>query len=405
MTVEEILAALQAILDEAASEGERELTEDEMNRYEQLEGKLVAARRAVEIRKRNTAYHVVDPNIAPAVNVGTQRRDDTYERAFDHFMRTGQKNSDLIEVRDQTKGTTTEGGFLVPETFRNKLVECIEDFGGLAANVETITTQGGNTMPFPTIDDTANLATIVAEASAPATGTGDDLVFGEKELGAYRYVAPGADNFTAFEPSADGLRVSVELLQDSAFDIQALVQRKLGERIARAQSRHWAAGTGSGQPQGINQAAGPSDTWTAAAPTYDDLIDAIHSVDPFYRRSAKWAFNDATLALIEKIKDSNNDPVWRPLGALIGDKPSDGMLMGYPVVIDQGFPDYTDGSGNEFGVFGDLREAYVIRRVRDVQMIVDPYTRARFGQVQYWVWARADGLVQNDCAVSVLKND
>lgn len=402
MTVEEILAALQAILDSADG---RDLTEDEIGRYEELEGKLTAARRSAEVRKRAEALTFVPP---AALNVGVAKA-PVEDRAFDDFLRgradTATYRQAGMQVRNQTKGTTTEGGFLVPESFRNKLIECIESFGGLAENVEVITTSDGRDLPYPTLDDTANSAVIVAEGAAPATGTGADLVFGEKTLHAYRYVAPGADNFTAYEPSADGLRVSVELLQDSAFDIEALIRRKLGERIARAQAVHWARGTGSSQPSGIINASGLSDTWTAAAPTYDDLVDAIHSLDVYYRRQAKWAFNDATMAKIEKIKDSNNDPVWRPLGALIGDKPSDGMLMGYPVVIDNGFADYSDGSGNKFGVFGDLREAYVIRRVQDVQVIVDPYTRARFGEVSYWVWARADGQVQNDCAVSVLKND
>lgn len=396
--MEEILAALQAILDQAQG---RDLTEDEVARYEELEGHLTAARRSQEIRKRHDAYGAVPP---AALNVGVARvtHDDEQTRQFDAYLRG---RGDSVQYRNQTKGTAAEGGYLVPETFRNKLVECVEAFGGLADNVEVITTETGADMPFPTLDDTANSAVIVAEATPAPTGTGADLVFGEETLRAYRYVAPGADNFTPYEPAADGLRVSVELLQDSAFDIQALIVRKLGERIARAQAVHWARGTGSGEPEGIINAGGPSDTWTAAAPTYDDLIDAIHSLDPYYRMNAKWAFNDATMAKIEKIKDSNNDPVWRPVGALIGDKPSQGMLLGYPVVIDQGFADYTDGSANKFGVFGDLREAYVIRRVRDVQVIVDPYTRARYGEVQFWVWARADGLVQNSCAVSVLKND
>lgn len=402
MTIEDILASLQGILDRA--EG-RNLTDDEVAEYEGLEEQLRSARKDQEVRTRNAAYRVVTNTVGqPRAAVSTKSDEEQYRAAFDAYMRTGQKNDDLVQFRNQTKGTAAEGGYLVPEEFRRKLVECIESFGGLAANVETITTATGADMPFPTLSD-QNSGVLVAEASPAATGTGADMVFGEKTLKAYRYVAPGGDNVMSPEAHADGLRVSVDLLQDSAFDLEALIRRVLGRRIARLQATHWVTGTGSGQPQGITLASGVSDTWTAAAPTYNDLIDAIHSLDSEYRPRAKWAFNDTTMALIEKIVDSNGDPIWRPLGALIGDSPSNGQLLGYPVVIDNSFPDYTDGSGNKFGVFGDLKEAYVIRRVRDVQLIVDPYTRAWNGEVQYWVWARADGLVQNDCAVSVLKND
>lgn len=402
MTIEQILASLQEIVERAK---DRDFTDEEVEEYEGLERQLKAAQRTAELRSRDAAYRVVTNTVGqPRAAVSTKSDEEQYRAAFDNYLRTGEKNSDLIQFRNQTKGTASEGGYLVPEEFRRKLVECIESFGGLAANVETITTATGAEMPFPTLSD-QNSGVLVSEASPAATGTGADMVFGEKILRAYRYVAPGGDNVMSPEAHADGLRVSVELLQDSAFDLESLIRRVLGRRIARLQATHWATGTGSGQPQGITLATGPSDTWTAAAPTYDDLIDAIHSLDPEYRPRAKWVFNDTTMALIEKIQDSNGDPIWRPLGALIGDSPSNGQLLGYPVVIDNSFPDYTDGSGNEFGVFGDLKEAYVIRRVRDVQMIVDPYTRAWNGEVQYWVWARADGLVQNDCAVSVLKND
>ena len=48
MNVEEILAALQAILDGA---NDRELTDEEVERYEQLEGKLETRRKRDEIEK------------------------------------------------------------------------------------------------------------------------------------------------------------------------------------------------------------------------------------------------------------------------------------------------------------------------------------------------------------------
>jgi hypothetical protein len=46
----------------------------------------------------------------------------------------------------------------------------------------------------------------------------------------------------------------------------------------------------------------------------------------------------------------------------------------------------------------------VIRRVSDIQLIVNPYTRANEGQVEYTVWARADGVPQNKFAYASLLN-
>jgi HK97 family phage major capsid protein len=129
MTVEELLAALQAIIDEAGGEG-AQLSEDQIERYEKLEVQLTTARKAGELRKRHEAYKTVAT--APLVNVGTEKVDNTLERAFSSYLRTGKENADLVELRAQSEGTGTEGGYLVPDGFRDKLVERQKAFGGLA---------------------------------------------------------------------------------------------------------------------------------------------------------------------------------------------------------------------------------------------------------------------------------
>jgi len=398
MTVEEILAALQAIIDAAKNPDgtERPLTDEEAQRYEQLEGQLKTAQKDNEIRQRNAAYNTTVPGaaLAAAVHVGTAKEGDTLERAFDHYLRTGRENADIVELRAQSVGTDSAGGFLVPDTWRQKLQERLKDFGGLATAVEEISTSGGEPLRWPTLDDTANSGVIATEGTAPASG-GADLVFGEKVLGAFRYVAPGTGQLP--------LRVSLELLQDAMFDIQGLVQRKLGERIARSQAAHWVTGNGTTEPFGLD--TGTSGTaFTSAGITYAELVNAVHEVDPAYRTTASWTFNDATLAKIESIVDTTGRPILNDANAGIAAGPNNKSLLGYPVVIDQAWPTYTDGGTNKWGAFGDLRQGYVIRRVQDLTLIVDPYTRVNEGQVQYVLWARADGVPQDTNAYRVLIN-
>lgn len=395
LTVEDIVAALQDIID--AAEG-RPLSDEEVQRYESLEVQLRNAQRSVEIRSRQQAYTApVNGGLATAVHVGTARRDDTLERAFDSYIRTGRENADLVELRAQGTSPDTAGGFLVPETMRNKIVDRLKAFGGLATAVEEIVTSSGEPLRWPTLDDTANAGVIAPENTAPASG-GADLVFGEKVLGAFKYVAPGAGNLP--------LRVSVELLQDSAFDVQGLVTRKLGERIGRRQAVDWVTGNGTTEPFGIDTGTAVAvDTFDAAAPTYDELVDAVHQVDPAYRMNAVWSFNDATMAMVEKVLDANGRPLLNPAAEGIATGPHTTTLLGYPVVIDQAWPTYTDAAATKWGVFGDLRSGYVIRRVKDLTLIVNPYSRANEGQVEYTLWARADGVPQDTAAYRVLVNE
>lgn len=396
MTAEDILAALQQILDQADLQDGGALTEDQVQRYEALEAQLAVVNKSNELRKRHAAYKT--DVTRPLVNVGVAKEDKTLERAFTHYLRTGKENADLVELRAQSEGTTTEGGFLVPEGFRQKLIDRMKAFGGIANDAETITTDSGNALPWPTVDDTANVGEIVAEGGTFSDGA--DLVFGTEELKAFSYMAGGG--------AATPLRVSLELTQDSAFDVEGLVSRKLGQRIARIQAVHLVAGSGVNEPKGITTGkAGVGIAHNAVGVTYFDLIDMIHSVDPAYRETGcRWAFNDQSLATLEKLTDSNGDPIWRPFAAIsttIGDAPSKGELLGYPVTIDQQFPDIAAADATvNWGVFGNLSEGYVIRRVRDVAILVNPYTRMANRQVEYSCWARMDATQQNTFAYSAL---
>ena len=392
MTVEELIDAMKALV-EAATAEDRELTEEEADRYETLEGQLTTARRSQEIQKRQAAY------TAPQVmrRVATTTADDTIGRAFEHYLRTGQANHDLVELRAQGEGVGTEGGFLVPSEFRDKIVDRMVAFGGVAGEVETITTSTGSPLEFPTLDDTASEGEIIAEG-AQYTG-GEDLVFGTKSLGAYKYTSSGA--------SSAPLRVSVELLQDSAFDVAALVARKMGERIARAQAAHWINGTGAGEPQGLLGSTITADETVDVADVidYDDLLDLETLLDPAYETNAKWIMSKATWSVVRAIVDGNSRPlVMEQAVSGIGAKPSP-SLLGYPVVLDQEALDFGSATGPSSNIaLGDFREAYVIRRVTNLTVVVNPYTRANFGQVEYTAWERADGIVQNRNAYVVLAN-
>ncbi len=388
-TLEDVLQQLQAILEGAAN---RDLTDDEVARYEALEGRMSAMKRSEEIRKRNAAYRDAAPG--QILHVATAKKDDGLERAFGAFIRTGIPNQDIVQLRAQGEGTGSTGGYMVPEGFRNKLVERMKAFGGVANDAETITTETGQDLPWPTVDDTSNTGEIVAEGNTFSSGA--DLVFGSASLGAFKYMAGGGSSLP--------LRVSVELLQDAAFDVEGLISRKLGERLARIQATHIASGTGVSQPLGILTGLTPVGNAANTGLTYNDMLTYLHSVDPAYRESGcRWVFNDKTLSLIQQIKDTNNRPIFRSLDADLSTDAGGGTLLGYPVTIDQSFPDLVANSGTTiWGVFGNVSEGYVIRRVRDMQLIVNPWTRASNGQVEYTAWARMDATQQNTFAYSGL---
>lgn len=368
------------------------MSEEDMERYEDLETKLQAAQRSAEIVKRNKAYN------APQIMKRAVTTDKTegISRAFDHYLRTGLMNQDITELRAQGEGVGSEGGFLVPPEFRQKIVDRMVAYGGIANEVETITTSTGAPLEFPTLDDTANTGGITAENAQFAAGA--DLVFGSVQLGAYKYTSQGT--------GSDPLRVSVELLQDSAFDVASLVARKLGERIARRQADDWINGNGVDEPMGLagSMVAENQDVDVHDVVDYQDLITLEALLDPAYEANAKWVMSKATWTVIRQIVDADNRPLIQANAQAGIGSGVEKSLFGFPVIIDQEMPDFP-GAGNEkFIALGDWREAYVIRRVANLTIVVNPFTRANFGQTEYVAWERADGVVQNRNAYVLMAN-
>lgn len=399
-TIEEIQDALDAIMGGVEDTADAvDFTDDELTQIAALEAEMTSAqeRRAKSEAIRNRAKDGKAKGTPALIRKAGDDPDPQVE-AFLNYLRTGKENLELVRAA-QSEGTASEGGFTVPESFRQKLVDRMKMFGGLANVVEEVTTSDGRNLPWPTLDDTGNQGEIVDEGGTFSLQA--DLVFGEASLGAFSYMAGGA--------SGQPLKLSKELVQDTAFDVEKIVTDKLGMRLARVQALHIVSGTGVKQPLGIVTGRTPVAT-VGNAITYTDLLAMVHSVDPAYRDvdpaqrdgGVRWVFNDTTLQRIRGILDTTGRPLVKGYGDAISTDPAGLSLLGYPVTIDQGFSNFTNNSTQIWGAFGDLTEGYVIRRVRDVEMLVNPWGSINKRQIEYSAWARMDATQQNTAAYSAL---
>lgn len=313
--------------------------------------------------------------------------------AFRTYIRTG----DETQMRAQGVGTGGAGGFTVPEGFRATVTETMKAFGGLRRLADSVTTDEGNDLPWPTNDDTGNEGQ--AELAEHGQVTEQDVTFGQAELGAYMY-------------TSGAIRVSIQLLQDAGFPIDSWLARKLGERIGRRQAGRWVTGTGSGQPQGITVGGTVGATAASAtAVTYNELVDLEASVDAAYTSGGEvspggmsaslpgvaWVMHQLTLAELRKLNDANGHPLIAP--DVAGRAPT--TLLGHPIVIDNGMP--TIAASAIPIAFGNFRAGYVIRDVRQVSVLRLIERRADFLEHEFLAFQRADGLVQDPSAFKLLE--
>jgi len=294
------------------------------------------------------------------------------------------------ELRAQAAGTDSAGGFTVPQGFLPEITKSMAIWGPMLdpAIARQIVTERGNPLPWPTVNDTGNEGALVAENAASATDGSEDVTFGEKQLDAFVY-------------RSGVVQVPLELLQDSAFDMQALLNELLGERIARIGNRELTVGDGSGNPNGIVTASAEGVVAAATnAITADEIIDLHHSVDPAYRESpkARYMFNDTTFAAIRKLKDGQGNFLWQ-LGDIRSNAPS--TINGKPYSINNAMLHTGSGVDSRVMVFGDFNK-YIVRRVAEFSLIV---MRERFIerlQTGFLAWSRLDGELSDTAAVKHL---
>lgn len=396
-TIEEITAAMTALVDGAA---DRSLTDDEVTAYEGMETELKNVQRTQAVRARNAAYSTVRvPAGVPRTRSADPDGPSDLDKAFENYLRTGRPNADMsgLQVTNAQGSGTTAGGYMIPSGFRTKLVDVRKKFGGFAEAAEQLPTSDGAPLEYPSLNDTANLGGITAESAAITSGA--DLVFGTVTLGAYKYTSAGAGSNLP-------LRVPVELLQDSAFDVESLVARKLGERIARAQAPHWVTGSGSGQPLGIlaPSLVADRDLDTADAADYEDLVELTDLLDEEYDPNASWLMRKNTWTQLRTIVDLAGRPLIQSSTEGIAGRPAR-MLLDRPVIIDEAAPLLSSAADTFPIAYGDFREAYVIRRVSELVVIVNPYSRAANGEIEFSAWERADGTIQNRASYVIMQNN
>ena len=287
------------------------------------------------------------------------------------------------EVRAQGTVPKSSGGYLIPTTLAARIIETMKAYGGIRQFATVMNTSAGETINWPTNDDTGNEGELVAEhAQVDET----ELEFGQKELGAFKY-------------SSKVVRVSIELLQDSAFALDSFITRKFGQRLGRITARHYATGTGTAQPQGLLPAATvgyTSDSQTDIG--YVDLLRLKHSVDPAYRNmgGCRWVFNDSVLLQFKEMLDDNGRPLWKP--SMADGTPA--LIDGDPYVIDQGCPDAAAGTVPM--AYGDLSE-FIIRDVLGFTLhrMVEKYID--YGQIGFLAFMRTDSDLMDAEAVKTLE--
>lgn len=235
------------------------------------------------------------------------------------------------------------GSELVAQSFMTALEINQLAFGPMLQVADTIRTETGADLPWPTADDSSNEGEIIGENTAQNNA---DPTFGAVILRAWKF-------------SSKFIKVPYELLEDSAFNLAVELGRMIGERLGRIKNRRFTTGTGAGQPRGIVTSATAGVTSASSTAIADtEIIRLIHSVDPAYRgQGCGFMAHDNIWLAIRQLKDSQGRFIWVP-GLTDGQQ---NQCLGYPTFTNQHM-DSSVATTKKTLLFGQLSK-YKVREV------------------------------------------
>lgn len=336
--------------------------------------------------------------------------------AFKRYLRLGNEaltseHRSLLSNMVMTPGSVKMAlgqGVEDMNTFKTTMVEAADTLGGYMVPVD---------FQMKLIERLAGLTVIRGKASQMNT-TRDRVEMPEATGASGKYTSPVrvtwvdetptigsiAENYVTF-----GLRgipvhtamaetpLSRNLIEDSAFDIEGYLAKKLAEAAAIDEDRQFILGTGIGKPLGLLPSSANYHALTEVVSgsgstlTWDGLINVPFSVPAQYRQqNSTWLLNKNTLSVIAKLKDANNNYLLVPYQYRGGEaNPIGHTLLGYPVLEDEDMPDI---ASNSYPIlFGDLSAYQIVDRLgMTVERYLDSQT-ARQNLVYYVMRRRLGG--------------
>jgi HK97 family phage major capsid protein len=269
------------------------------SRWKELNEKQEQLRTQIENSERTSALEtemaqVRNNNRPPIHGSEVEERSDfrsteAYGKKFRSYLSSGSSES-------RAALSVSADGVLIPTGFEKQLEVTLKAYSRMRKYCTVITSDSGNSLPWPIMDDTANSGSWLAEAAA------------------MNQTSPTFSNVTlaANLLSSDLVLVSVQALQDFAFNAEAFLAEAFGVRLGRGTNKAYTVGDGSTIPVvglltalvaaggrsvrliGSNSNSGSAGDTNLNSIGSDDFDNLIAALDPAYRDGAMFQANQAT---------------------------------------------------------------------------------------------------------------
>lgn len=315
------ISAASEILSNAEKRGEK-MTADEDAKFEALHKEAAELTSDINkyLRQRDaekeaasisqTRAHVdVETRVKTPQTREEWRATEAYRSAYwkSEFGR-GRVELNDEEKRALSAGTDSEGGYTAPPTqFVATLIKELNDAVYMRGKGNIITLSGGgDSITRPKRAAKLGNLTWTTELG---TGSADSTyAFGQLVISG--------------RPLARRILISEDLLNESALNIEQEVISEFVTVFGEVMESNYFTGDGTSEsPVGIFNTShadaipttrdAQNATGNTTNYTYDGLVDCKYKVKSAYRAGCEWLIHRDGIAKVAKLKDSNNDPIWR----------------------------------------------------------------------------------------------
>lgn len=325
---------------------------------------------------------------------------DAYTKAFDNYIRRGDRGINEVERRALSVGSDLDGGVLVTPDLSGRMITRIFETSPMRqySSVQVISTDA--------LEGTADLdeATFgwVGETGA-RTETNTPQVPQPWRIPVHEaYAAP---------------RATQKLLEDANVDVSAWLAKKIGDKFGRGFNTTFVTGNGVGKPRGFasytsaatadasrawgvfeHVATGSSGGFGTDPNAINKIVDLIHSMKDVYSANGAFYMNRTTLGKARQLTDASAAGKYVFIPSFQASMPD--TFFGYPVRKLQDMATYSTEDALAIA-FGDMQETYQIVDRLGVTTLPDPYTAKPY--VIFYTRSRVGGDVVNFESLKFLK--
>lgn len=261
----------------------------------------------------------------------------SYRDAFTEMLRG---RGELTEVKNALSvGVLEEGGYTVADEFEHRLIQGLNDHN-VIRSLSTVRQSHSGLQKIPVLIDDPKAYWV--RENEPIQES--EMKFNRLNLGAWKM--------------ATMIKATQELLDDSAFDVEAYVADAIARSIGEAEEEAFLYGTGSYQPTGLLHDTDGAGIGADAKGkvTFDSIMQLYYSLKAPYRKNAVFLCNEDLLLHLMMLKDGNGNFIWKP-GLEIGEPDT---LLGRPIHTSIAMPEMQ--TGNKVLLFGDFSYYWIVDR-------------------------------------------